>query len=290
MDIPSLFARPEPVFSFEFFLPKTPAGTDAFLDNLRRLKDLAPSFVSLTYGAGGSARDRTIDMIERMQREVGIETVCHLTGITHTRAEMFRNLERIEAAGIRNIMALRGDQPQDWLGALPGDFPHAADLVRFIRQAGGFHMAVAGYPEGHPEARSRQEDLAHLAAKVQAGGEMVVTQLFFDNRHYFDFVASARGAGVTVPIVPGIMPVTGFAQLQRFTTLCGATIPARMAADLERIQDDGEAVVRYGIEWATRQCRELLAAGAPGIHFYTLNRSRSAIEILGALRKDRQNA
>ena len=165
MDIPALFTRPEPVFSFEFFLPKTPAGTDSFLDNLRRLKDLAPSFVSLTYGAGGSARDRTIDMVERMQREVGIETVCHLTGITHTRAEMFRNLERIEAAGIHNIMALRGDQPQDWPGALPGDFPHAADLVRFIRQAGGFHMAVAGYPEGHPEARSRQEDLAHLAAK-----------------------------------------------------------------------------------------------------------------------------
>ena len=285
MDIPALFLRREAVFSFEFFLPKRPEETEAFLDNVRALKALEPAFVTLTYGAGGSARGRTIDVAARMQREVGIETVCHLTGISHTRAEMFRNVERIEAAGIRHIMALRGDQPLDWSGPLPGDFPHALDLVRFLRQAGGFRMAVAGYPEGHPEARSRAEDLERLASKVRAGADWVVTQLFFDNRHYFDFVAAARRQGITVPIVPGIMPVTGFAQLKRFTTLCGASIPAAMAAELERIHEDSDAVIRYGIEWAARQCRELLENGAPGIHFYTLNRSRSTAEILAALRQ-----
>jgi methylenetetrahydrofolate reductase (NADPH) len=284
VDIPALFARREPLFSFEFFLPKAPAETDAFLAQVRTLKALEPAFVTLTYGAAGSTRERTIDVVGRMQREVGIETVCHLTGIAHTRAEMFHNIERIEAAGIRHIMALRGDQPQDRTVALPGDFPHAVDLVRFIRQAGGFCMAVAGYPETHPEAASRDEDLRHLAAKVRAGADWVVTQLFFDNRHYFDFVAAARRAGITVPIVPGLMPVTGYAQLRRFTALCGASIPPRMAADLERIQDDAAAVVRYGIDWAKRQCRELLDRGAPGIHFYTLNRSHSTTEILAALR------
>ena len=289
MDIPALFARREPVFSFEFFLPKTPEDTDKFLAKVRTLKALEPAFVTLTYGAGGSARERTIDLVGRMQREVGIETVCHLAGITHTRDEMFRNLERIEAAGIRHIMALRGDQPKDWAGALPGDFPHAVDLVRFIRQAGGFRMAVAGYPETHPEAASPAEDIQHLAAKVRAGADWVVTQLFFDNRRYFDFVAAARRAGITVPIVPGLMPVTGYSQLKRFTTLCGASIPPRMAADLERIQDDAGAIISYGIDWATRQCRELLARGAPGIHFYTLNRSHSTTEILAALRPLRQS-
>lgn len=285
MDIPALFARREPVFSFEFFLPRKPEDTEAFLAGVRSLKELGPAFVTLTYGAGGgSDRDRTLDVVGRMQREVGIETVCHLAGVTHTRAEMFRNLERIEAAGIRHIMALRGDQPKDWSGPLPGDFPHALDLVRFIRAAGGFRLAVAGYPETHPEAASPEADLRHLAEKVRAGAEWVITQLFFDNRSYFDFVAAARRAGVTVPIVPGIMPVTGYAQLQRFTTLCGASIPAEMRDRLERIHEDPEAVVRYGIEWAARQCRELLDGGAPGIHFYTLNKSHSTTEILGALR------
>ena len=285
MEIPELFARREPVFSFEFFLPKAPEQTDAFLNEVRTLKALKPSFVSLTYGAGGSARERTIDVVGRMHREVGIETVCHLTGITHTRAEMFHNIARIEALGIRNIMALRGDPPQEWAGALPEDFPHAVDLVRFIRQAGGFRLAVAGYPEGHPQAPSRAEDLKHLAVKVSAGADWVVTQLFFDNRHYFDFVAAARRINVTVPIVPGIMPVTGYAQLKRFTTLCGASIPPSMASDLVKIQHDTDAVMRYGIDWASRQCRELLDGGAPGIHFYTLNRSRSTAEILSRLMK-----
>ncbi|HAM34971.1 MAG TPA: methylenetetrahydrofolate reductase [NAD(P)H] [Elusimicrobia bacterium] len=285
MKIAELFGRPDPVFSFEFFIPKTPGETDAFLANVRALQALKPAFVTLTYGAGGSARERTIELAGRMRNEVGTETVCHLTGITHTRAEMSRNLERLRALGISHVVALRGDRPKDWDGELPGDFPYALQLVEFIRRAGGFHMAVAGYPEGHPEAVDKSDDLARLAAKVRCGGEWIITQLFFDNRHYFAFVDAARRAGITVPIVPGLMPVTGFAQLKRFTSLCGASIPPEMAADLERIHGDGEAVVRYGIDWATRQCRELLERGAPGIHFYTLNRSRSTAEILSALRK-----
>jgi methylenetetrahydrofolate reductase (NADPH) len=284
VEIPDLLTGREPVFSFEFFLPRKPEDTDAFLANVLSLKALNPAFVTLTYGAGGSARERSLEVVGRMQRELGIETVCHLTGITHTRAEMSRNLERIAAAGIRTIMALRGDQPQDWAGPLPGDFPHAVDLVRFIRQAGGFRMAVAGYPETHPEAAGPEADLRRLAEKVRAGAEWVVTQLFFDNRHYFRFVEAARRAGITAPIVPGIMPVTGYAQLQRFTTLCGASIPERMRKDLERIHEDPAAVLRYGVDWAVRQCRELLDGGAPGIHFYTLNKSHSTTEILGALR------
>ncbi len=284
MDIPELFTRREPVFSFEFFLPKDPAKTDSFLADVRSLKALNPSFVTLTYGSGGSTRERNIEVVGRMQKEIGIETVCHLTGIAHTRAEMFHNIERIEASGIRHIMALRGDLPLEWTGALPGDFPYAVDLVRFIRKAGGFRMAVAGYPEKHPEASNFAEDLQRLATKVSAGADWVVTQLFFDNRHYFDFVAAARRQGITVPIVPGIMPVTSYAQLKRFTTLCGASIPPAMAAHLEEIHEDADAVVRYGIEWASRQCRELLDRGAPGIHFYTLNRSHSTSEILSRLK------
>lgn len=283
MNIPALFARREPVFSFEFFLPKTTEETETFLVNVRTLKTLRPAFVTLTYGAGGSSRERTIALAGRIQREVAIETACHLTGLTHTKAEITANLMLIRDFGIENVVALRGDIPQDLNTARPGDFPHAIDLVAFIRDIGGFHMAVAGYPEGHPESSGPHSDLAHLAAKVQAGAEWVITQLFFDNRHYFDFVRAARAAGVTVPIVPGIMPVTSYAQLKRFTTLCGASIPAAMSAELEHIQDEPEAVISYGISYATRQCRELLAQGAPGIHFYTLNRSRSTAEILSAL-------
>ncbi len=287
VNIPELFTRGKPVFSFEFFLPKAPEDIAAFLGNVRALKALGPSFVTLTYGAGGSARARTIETAGRLRNEVGIETVCHLTCITHTRAEVAEILDRIEAAGISSIVALRGDQPKDAPVPPPEEreFAYARDLVAFIKARGGFHLAVAGYPETHPEAASPEADMARLVEKVRAGGDWVITQLFFDNRDYFDFVARARRAGIAAPIVPGIMPVTGYAQLKRFTAMCGAKIPPLMAERLEAIQDDAEAVVRYGVEHAARQCRELLAGGAPGIHFYTLNRTHSTTEILAELRK-----
>jgi methylenetetrahydrofolate reductase (NADPH) len=287
VNIPDLFGKGRPVFSFEFFLPKLPEDMDPFLGRVRELKALDPSFVTLTYGAGGSARNATIEMAGRIKKEVGIETVCHLTCVTHTRAEIAAILDQLKALGINHLVALRGDQPKEGGSLAPRerDFGHAADLVAFVRARGGFRMAVAGYPEAHPECRDKALDMAHLAAKVAAGGDWVITQLFFDNKDYFDFVRRARAAGIAAPIVPGIMPVTGYAQLQRFTALCGAALPADLTAALEPVKNDAEAVVRAGIEHATRQCLGLLEGGAPGIHFYTLNRSRSTAAILARLRQ-----
>lgn len=287
MRIPELFSRGVPVFSFEFFQPKTEPDMAAFRSTVSELKRLEPAFVTITYGAAGSARERTIETAGMIKRELGLETAAHLTCIAHTRAEIGVLLGRIAAQGIENIVALRGDAPKDGGAAPEGDreLPHAADLVRLIRARGGFSTAVAGYPEGHPEAASKEADLARLKEKVDAGGDWVITQLFFDNADYFDFVARARAAGIRAPIVPGIMPVTSFAQTRKFTAMCGARLPERMTAELSPIAEDKEAVVRYGIEHAARQCRELLERGAPGVHFYTLNRSRSTAEILSRLRR-----
>ncbi len=285
--IPELFTRGAPVFSFEFFLPKAPEDIPAFLDGVRQLKTLGPSFITLTYGAGGSAREKTIETAGRLKREVGIETASHLTCIAHTKAEISGILDRLAALGIENIVALRGDAPKDRPVPPPEarDFAYAADLVSFIKRRGGFRMAVAGYPETHPEASSAEDDLKRLSQKVLAGGDWVITQLFFDNRDYFAFVDRARRAGVTVPIVPGIMPVTGYSQLKRFTTMIGAKLPSEMVERLEAIQADPAAVIDFGIEYATRQCRELLEGGAPGVHFYTLNRTHSTSQILANLRQ-----
>ncbi|MDX6770590.1 MAG: methylenetetrahydrofolate reductase [NAD(P)H] [Elusimicrobiota bacterium] len=286
IEIPELFGRGRPVFSFEFFLPKAPDDLDGFLAEVRALRELGPDYVTLTYGAGGSARDRTIDTAGRLQKETGLPTACHLTGIAHDKAEVAAILGRLEAMGIRHLVALRGDAPKDAPVKPVGerDFGYAADLVRFVKARGGFRMAVAAYPEKHPEAASAEADLAAFAAKVREGADWAMTQLFFDAKDYFAFVARARAAGVSVPIVPGIMPVTGYAQLKRFTALCGTRIPAELDAELARRQADADAVVRFGIDWATAQCRDLLAGGAPGIHFYTLNKSRSTAEVLKRLR------
>lgn len=287
LDIHELFSRGKPVFSFEFFLPKAPEDIDGFLKGVADLRRLDPAFVTLTYGAGGSARERTIETAGRLRRELSIETACHLTCIGHTRAEISAILDRVSALGIRHLVALRGDTPKDGSAAPASqrELPYARDLVELVKRRGGFQMAVAGYPETHPEALSPEADLRNLAAKVEAGGDWVITQLFFDNRDYFSFVERARALGISARIVPGLMPVTGYGQLKRFTQLCGAKIPPEMTERLEGIQDDPEAVIRFGVDWALRQARGLLAGGAPGIHFYTLNKSRSTAEILEGLRK-----
>lgn len=286
-DIPELFGNGRPVFSFEFFLPKAPEDLDKFIGEVKELKSLRPEFVTLTYGAGGSGRARTVEAAGRIQAETGLTTACHLTCIAHTRAEIAAVLDRLSVLNIRHLVALRGDAPKDQPVLAPGerDFGYAADLVAFIKNRGGFRMAVAGYPETHPEALSPADDLERFARKSAAGADWAITQLFFDNKDYFAFVARARAAGVSVPIVPGIMPVTGYAQLKRFVAMCGAKIPPELEARLAPVQDDTEAVIREGIEWGARQCRELLDAGAPGIHFYTLNRSRSTTDILARLRR-----
>jgi methylenetetrahydrofolate reductase (NADPH) len=286
-EIPELFGKGRPVFSFEFFLPKAPEDVDKFVAQVKELKSLSPDYVSLTYGAGGTGRERTVEAAGRLQAETGLTTACHLTCIAHTREEINGVLDRLEELGIRNLVALRGDPPKDQAVKPAGerDFGYAGDLVAHVKKRGGFRMAVAGYPETHPEAASPEDDLAHFARKSASGADWGITQLFFDNADYFAFVKKARAAGAALPIVPGIMPVTGYAQLKRFTQMCGARIPAELEARLSPVQDDPEAVIEIGVEWAAAQCRALLDGGAPGIHFYTLNRSRSTSEILSRLRR-----
>jgi methylenetetrahydrofolate reductase (NADPH) len=288
MRIADLFTRGAgPVFSFEFFPPKSDDGRAQLLDTIGELSELSPSFVSVTYGAGGSTRDRTIELVTHIKREVGVEAMAHLTCVGASRAELGVVLDRLEAGGIENVIALRGDPPagEKDFRPVPDGLAHAVDLISLIRTQGrDLCLAAAAYPEGHVENPSRDDDLQRLVAKVRAGVDFLVTQLFFDNRHYFDFVARARSAGIDVPIVPGIMPITNVAQIERFTKMCGATIPAALKHRLDPVRDDAEAVVRVGIAHAVDQCRELLMGGAPGVHFYTLNRSRSTRTILETLR------
>ncbi len=285
MKVAKLFGSGRPVFSFEFFLPKTPEGMKAFLDSLRGFKALGPAFVTLTYGAGGSARSQTLEMAGRMHNEFGLETVAHLTCVAHDRAEIRSILQRLKDLGIENIMALRGDPPKDGpvLPVEKRELKHAADLVREIKAFGGFCMGVAGYPEKHPEAPTMEEDLRRLKEKCEAGADFITTQLFFDNAYYFRFVEQVRAMGITLPVLPGLMPVTNYGQLVKFSAMCGTKIPSALAESLEPVQDDPEAVVARGIDWTFRQARELLDGGAPGIHFYTLNKTRSTETILARL-------
>jgi len=276
----------EPCFSFEFFPPRTEEGHRALLKTVEDLRPLEPGFVSVTYGAGGSTRDRTVDLVKEI-RTTGLETMAHLTCVGHSREELDRLVDQFLAMGVENILALRGDPPagQQQFQAAPGGFRYASELVRFIREK-DHHLCLggAGYPEGHVETPLREDDLRHLKAKVDAGLDFVITQLFFDNAFYFDFVERARRVGINVPIVPGIMPITNIEQLERFVRLCGATVPMRLVLQLERYRDDPDAVVQLGVAHATVQCMELLARGVPGIHFYTLNRSPATRLIVGALR------
>ncbi|MBI4064196.1 MAG: methylenetetrahydrofolate reductase [NAD(P)H] [Elusimicrobia bacterium] len=277
----------EPVFSFEFFLPKTPEAKDGFLKTLAEVKALAPHFVTLTYGAAGSSRQSTVEMAGLLKNKYGFETVMHLTSIAHTRSDIDGILAQARKLNIENIMALRGDLPKDGpvVALEQRDFKYATDLVRHLRQNNNWCIGVAGYPEGHTEAVSRQQDILRLKEKVDAGADYIATQLFFDNRDYFRFVDEARAAGILAPIVPGIMPITNFHQIQKFAAMCGAKIPADLSDRLSRVHDDAQAVVNIGIEHAAHQCADLLAKGVPGIHFYTLNRARSAQEILSRIKR-----
>jgi methylenetetrahydrofolate reductase (NADPH) len=277
----------DPCFSFEFFPPKTDEGTANLLKTLEELAPLQPGFVSVTYGAGGSTRDRTVELVTRIKRETGIETMAHLTCVGHTRDELRQLLGRLSEARVENVLVLRGDPPQGERTFVPTEdgFRYASELVRFIREEDfNFSLGGACYPEGHVETGSRDEDLRHLKAKVDAGLDFVITQLFFDNAFYFDFVERARRMGINVPIVPGIMPITNYEQATRFTRMCGATVPMRLGLQLERVKDQPEALVQLGVAHATVQCMELLQRGVPGIHFYTLNKSPATRMIVSALR------
>jgi methylenetetrahydrofolate reductase (NADPH) len=252
------------------------------------LRHLEPSFVSVTYGAGGSTREKTIDIVTRIKREHGIEAMAHLTCVGHDHTEIAAILQHLEASGIENVLPLRGDPPQGETAFVRpvNGFAYAAELVAFIRERGhDFCLGGAGYPEGHQECRDLAHDIEHLHRKVAAGVDFVITQLFYDNVDYFAFVERARRTGIEVPLVPGIMPITNVAQIERIARLCGARIPETLRAQLHAAEDDPDAVQAIGIEFATRQCRELLNAGAPGVHFYTLNQSPATAAILAELRR-----
>jgi methylenetetrahydrofolate reductase (NADPH) len=287
MRIKELFGRSRPVISFEFFPPKTDAGVKELYHAIEELKPLAPSFVSVTYGAGGSTRDRTVDLVARIKSEIGIETMAHLTCVGSTREEIQAVLVRLRDSGIENVLPLRGDPPKGEVEfkKVPGGFGYASELVEFIRSTGHpFSLGGACYPEGHVETRDLVQDLANLKKKVAAGVDFLITQLFFRNNDYFAFVRRVREAGITLPIVPGIMPITNVDQIKRFTSMCGASIPAPLLGRLEAVREDPARVAKVGIEHAVTQCRELLAGGAPGIHFYTLNRSTATRAIYERLR------
>jgi len=276
-----------PCFSFEFFPPKTEEGFSELLKTFEELSPLDPGFVSVTYGAGGTTRDKTIELVTRIKQTSGIEPMAHLTCVGHTREDMRPILDRIAEAGVQNLLVLRGDPPkgEKMFTPTPGGFRYAAELIAYIRdQDYPFCLGGAAYPEGHVENPSRELDLKNLKAKVDAGLDFLVTQLFFDNAFYFDFAERSRRIGINIPIVPGILPITNYAQLDRMTRMCGATVPMRLALQLEKVKDDPTAIMQLGIAHATVQCMELLNRGVPGVHFYTLNRSPATRMILSALR------
>jgi methylenetetrahydrofolate reductase (NADPH) len=288
MRIDRILAAGGPVFSFEFFPPKTPAGERNLDAALRELRSLEPSFVSVTYGAGGSTRSKTIEIVKRIREQHGLEAMAHFTCVGATVPELMATLEEMKAAGIDNVLALRGDPPagqEQWVKT-EGGLEFSRELVAFIKADFPFAIGAACFPETHIHAAS-PEDLDYLVQKVAAGADFLITQLFFDNARYFDFVSRARAKGIEVPIIPGVMPITHAGQVERMASLCGAAIPDGLRRELRAREDHPEAVLDFGVAYATLQCAELLAGGAPGIHFYTLNRSPATRAILSALKLSR---
>lgn len=286
MRIVEILSQRIPSFSFEFFPPRNEAALESLFSAIAQLKSLDPSFVSVTYGANGSTRTRTVELVKRLRGDLGIEPMAHLTCVGASRQELCSVLDELQDAHIDNVLALRGDPPDGASGFHNSNdgLRHGSELAALISAKYAFCIGAACYPEGHIESPDLESDLAFTRLKVVQGAGFLITQLFFDNRLYFDFVARSRAAGISVPIIPGIMPVTNVEQIKRFTSKIGVTIPAALLAALDERRNDAEAVVQLGVAWATLQCQELLAGGAPGIHFYTLNRSPATRAILSALR------
>jgi methylenetetrahydrofolate reductase (NADPH) len=289
MRIDEILAARRPVFSVEFFPPKSEGARGQLFETARELGRLAPDFVSVTYGAGGSTREGTVEITKALKDEVGLETMAHLSCVGETTEGLAETLDRIAVAGIENVFALRGDPPRG-----EGDFVQpagglgsAAELAAFIGSRWDFSVGGSCFPEVHPEAPDLESDLAYLKTKVDAGASFLITQLFFDNQVYFDFVRAARARGIEVPILAGVIPVASFAQTKRICELCDATIPAPLEAAFEAAGGDEEREFELGIAYAAQQCAELLIGGAPGIHFYALNRAPATRAVLGALKASR---
>ena len=276
----------DPVFSFEFFPPKTPAGEENLQAALGDLGPLAPNYVSVTYGAGGSTRERTIEIVSEIKERHGLEAMAHLTCVNATVAQLRRTLDQMRAAGIENVLALRGDPPQgqeDWTKT-EGGFEYSRELIAMLRADYDFAIGAAAFPETHIHATSAEDDLRYLKAKVDDGATFLITQMFFDNAYYYDFVARARAIGIGVPIIPGVMPILSSAGIKRMAELSAARLPDGLVRELAAREGDDEAVAELGVSYATLQCADLLARGAPGIHFLTLNRSPATRAILSTLR------
>ena len=276
--------------SFEFFPPKTEEGERELFETIRNLEHISPTFVSVTYGAGGSTRDRTKRVVEKIHKETNLTVMAHLTCIAHSKQEILDILEEYRNMGIENILALRGDMPKN-LESPADACKYAYELVMFIREnfKEAFSIGVASYPEGHPESPNMEWEIRYFKKKVSAGADFSITQMFFVNDYYYQFVELCQKEGVHIPIIPGIMPITNFKQVSKFASMCGATIPDDLIKKLEPYADNQEETTKIGVEFAIRQCEDLLDNGVPGLHFYTLNKSKATIQIYEAI-KDRIEA
>jgi methylenetetrahydrofolate reductase (NADPH) len=274
-----------PTLSFEFFPPKTEAGFTSLFQTINELHPLRPSYVSVTYGAGGSTRQKTVDLVERIQKELAIRAMAHLTCVGHTADELASILDGLWQSGVHNVLALRGDPPagQSQFVAVEGGFANANALVDFARRRHDFCIGVAGYPEGHPQCLNKTRDLEHLKQKIDAGANFVITQLFFDNEDFFRFRDTARAMGINVPIVAGLMPILNVGQIKRFISMCGAKIPHPLLTRLESLESDPQSLYDAGVDYAIQQCRDLLDHDADGLHFYTLNKSKATVQVCEAL-------
>jgi methylenetetrahydrofolate reductase (NADPH) len=292
MRIAALLERQRPVFSFEFFPPKTDEGRETLRNTLDVLKDDEPDYVSVTYGAGGTTRNRTVEITTTIKRDHGIEAMAHLSCVGEPRERLLELLEEIQASGIQNVLALRGDPPRgetSWQPH-PGGLSYSVELIRLIKENFDFCVGAAGFPEVHLDAPDRASDLQYANAKVESGAEFLITQLFFDNEAYFDYVEEARAVGIEVPIIPGIMPITNVRQVTRFAELSGAALPKSVTDRINEVADDDDQVRRVGIRIGTELSEELLSRGAPGLHFFTQNRSRATREIYANLHQVRRRA
>jgi methylenetetrahydrofolate reductase (NADPH) len=284
--IKDILSSGEKSFSFEFFPPKNYSSILELGINIGQLMNLSPSFISVTYGAGGSTQEASFNLVDYINNKIGLITMAHYTCVNATKEKVAQDLDIFHDIHIENLILLRGDPPkgETKFKNEGGDFHFASDLIEFTAKQDRFCIAAAGYPESHPESATKESDLDRLKQKVDLGVDFVVTQLFFDNSYYFDFVNRAREAGITVPIIPGIMPITNFKQIKKFTQMCGAKIPGELVQKLEPHQDDLAKTYKVGVDFAIRQCRELIANGAPGLHFYTLNKSRATVDIFSSIK------
>ena len=281
MKLADLYAQPGLTLSVEFFPPKTDKGEEALFSEVELIKALRPAFCSVTYGAGGSTREKTVDLVDRIHRDCGLEVMCHLTVVSQSKDDARGVLRRLQESGLENVLALGGDPPQgmtDWQPH-PDGFQHAVELVREAVSFGCFSVAVAGFPEVHPRAKSRTSDLKYLKEKIDAGAKAIITQLFFDNDQYYRYVEDVRKLGIQVPVIPGVLPIVSAPQIRRFTALCCARIPPQLEQALSKVENDDHAATQLGIDYATRQCEALLQFGVSGLHFYSLNKSHSVSAI-----------